>query len=79
MRHLSARTAAPNGRVEGGLGNFAQLRADFPGADIVGRRTVFNIGGNKYRLIARVSYHNRKAYPGHHDAFGIQQGSMEIR
>ena len=45
-----------------GWENFAQLRADFPGADIVGRRTVFNIGGNKYRLIARVSYHNRKAY-----------------
>ena len=41
---------------------FVQLRADFAGADIVGRRTVFNIAGNKYRIIARVNYHARKVY-----------------
>jgi mRNA interferase HigB len=27
-----------------------------PGADLVGRRTVFNVAGNKYRLIARINY-----------------------
>jgi mRNA interferase HigB len=35
---------------------FAGLRADFRSADHVGRFVVFNIGGNKYRLIAEVFY-----------------------
>jgi mRNA interferase HigB len=39
--------------------NLAELHVDFPGADLVGRRTVFNISGNKYRLIARVNYRGR--------------------
>ncbi|MBV9074733.1 MAG: type II toxin-antitoxin system HigB family toxin [Acidobacteria bacterium] len=34
----------------------ADLKNIYPNADFVGRRTVFNIGGNKYRLIARVNY-----------------------
>lgn len=34
--------------------NFAQLREVFPQADQVGKFTVFNIGGNKVRLIAAV-------------------------
>jgi mRNA interferase HigB len=42
--------------------NFAELRADFASADQVGRRTVFNIGGNKYRLIARVNYRNQRVF-----------------
>ncbi len=29
--------------------SFAELRADFPSADQVGKLTVFNIGGNKAR------------------------------
>ena len=41
---------------------FVDLRVDFPGADQVGRRTVFNIGGNKFRLIARVNYEFPKVY-----------------
>lgn len=36
--------------------NFSELRKDFASADIVGRRTVFNIKGNDYRLIARINY-----------------------
>jgi mRNA interferase HigB len=36
--------------------NFAEVRADFSHADQVGTCVVFNIGGNKYRLIARVFY-----------------------
>lgn len=36
--------------------NLVQLKADFASADQVERRTVFNIGGGKYRLIARVNY-----------------------
>ncbi len=42
--------------------NFADLRADFGRADQVGRRTVFNIGGNKYRLIARVNYQSQRVF-----------------
>ena len=37
--------------------NFAEVRQDYPGADWIGDdRIIFNIGGNKYRLIARISF-----------------------
>lgn len=36
--------------------NLAELKATFSSADYVDGYTVFNIGGNKYRLIALVSY-----------------------
>ena len=42
--------------------NFAELRTDFGSADQVGRRTVFNISGNKYRLIARVNYQTARVF-----------------
>ncbi len=45
--------------------NFAVLRATFPHADQVGRFTVFNIGGNKARLIAAVHYNRSKVYIRH--------------
>lgn len=35
---------------------FADVRRMFGSADAVGNKLVFNIGGNNYRLIARVSY-----------------------
>jgi len=34
----------------------AELSEIYSHADFVGRRTTFNIAGNKYRLIARVNY-----------------------
>jgi mRNA interferase HigB len=34
----------------------ADLKQVYHSADLVGRRTVFNVAGNKYRLIARVNY-----------------------
>jgi mRNA-degrading endonuclease HigB of HigAB toxin-antitoxin module len=37
-------------------GSLAAVRNDFAHGDVVGRRTVFNIHGNDYRLIARVNY-----------------------
>lgn len=40
----------------------SDLRAIFPSADQVGNCTVFNIGGNKFRLISRVFYRNHKVY-----------------
>jgi mRNA interferase HigB len=34
----------------------------FPLADQVGKLTVFNIGGNKVRLIAAIHYNRKKVY-----------------
>ncbi|MDY6823728.1 MAG: type II toxin-antitoxin system HigB family toxin [Thermodesulfobacteriota bacterium] len=45
--------------------SFGKLRQTFPGADKVGRYTVFNIGGNKVRLITAVHYHTRRIYIRH--------------
>jgi len=42
--------------------NFADLRAMFSSADQVGKFTVFNIGGNKVRLIAATHYNRKKIY-----------------
>lgn len=36
--------------------NLAETQADFPQADLAGDCTVFNIGGNKYRLITKIYY-----------------------
>lgn len=38
---------------------FNHLRATFPNADLVGKFTIFNIGGNKYRLITEIYYAQR--------------------
>ncbi len=45
--------------------NFAELRQVFPSADQVGNLTVFNIGGNKYRLIVLVDYKYQKVFICH--------------
>ena len=42
--------------------NFVELRAVFPAADQVGKLTVFNVGGNKVRLIAAIHYNRSKLY-----------------
>ncbi len=42
--------------------SFAQLQETFPSADSVGKLTVFNIGGNKYRLIAAIHFNRHKVY-----------------
>jgi mRNA interferase HigB len=42
--------------------DFADLRATFASADYVDGLTVFNAGGNKYRLIASVHYNRRKVF-----------------
>jgi mRNA interferase HigB len=46
----------------GRFAHFAQLRETFPGADQVDNKTVFNIGGNKYRLVAAVHYNRARVY-----------------
>jgi len=42
--------------------SFSDLRKTFPTADQLGRLTVFNIGGNNYRLIAFIIYSNKRIY-----------------
>jgi mRNA interferase HigB len=44
------------------FGNFAELKELFPSADQVANKTVFNIGGNKYRLIAALHYNRGRVY-----------------
>ena len=39
-----------------------EMKQVYPSADLVGRRTVFNIAGNKYRLIARVNYLTQRVF-----------------
>lgn len=38
------------------------MRCDYNSADLVGRYVVFNIGGNKYRLITAVHFNRGKVY-----------------
>lgn len=38
------------------------VRELFPSADKVGKLTVFNIGGNKVRLVAAMHYNRKKVY-----------------
>ena len=44
------------------FGNFTELRAVFPSVDIVDDLIVFNIGGNKYRLIVTIHFNRGKVY-----------------
>ena len=45
--------------------DFAPLRSFFPATDKVGSFHVFNIGGNKLRLIAMVRYRVQRLYIRH--------------
>lgn len=45
--------------------SFEDVKADFGSADQVGRLTVFDIGGNNYRLIAHIHFNRGKVYVRH--------------
>ena len=48
---------------EADWGNFSELRKMFPATDAVGNDLyIFNIGGRKYRLIARIFFSVRTVY-----------------
>ena len=47
------------------FGSVNELRYTFPTADKVGDFIVFNIGGNKYRLIASIHFNRHKVYIRH--------------
>ena len=42
--------------------NFNELCAVFPSVDLIGGFVVFNIGGNKYRLITSIHFNRGKVY-----------------
>ena len=51
---------------------FADVKATFGTADQVGDLVVFNIGGHKYRVIARIDYRRARVYIRHvltHDEY----------
>lgn len=45
--------------------NFAELRQAFRSVDKVGDLYVFNIGGNKYRLVATIAYRIQTVWVKH--------------
>ena len=45
--------------------SFRALRSTFPSADKVGDLIVFNIAGNKYRLVASIHLNRGKVYVRH--------------
>jgi len=42
--------------------SFSDVRSDFRAADVVGICVVFDIGGNKYRLITKIDYKYKTVY-----------------
>jgi mRNA interferase HigB len=45
--------------------NLDDVQQIFPHADVFGACTVFNIGGNKYRLISKINYAGQAIYVKH--------------
>ncbi len=52
--HVSSRTVAWQ--------SWAEVKAEFGTASLVGNCAVFNIGGNKYRLVTRILYPSQKVF-----------------
>ena len=44
------------------FGNWAELKASFPTVDKVGELAVFNMGGNKFRLVAYIRFEKQIVY-----------------
>ncbi len=66
--HPACRAALAQWYGEMKRGRFADIqavRSVFPHADKVGKFTVFNVGGNKVRLIAAIHYNRGKVYIRH--------------
>ena len=48
---------------KGKFKNLADLRSKFPGVDYIGNeRYVFNISGNRYRLVALINFSKQKIF-----------------
>jgi mRNA interferase HigB len=55
MRWLTVITAAE-------CGSLLDIRMFYPSADQVGKTLIFNLGGNKYRLLSCVSWELRRLF-----------------
>lgn len=42
--------------------SLAEIRSDYPHADLVGSCIVFNIGGNKFRLLTKIKFQRQTVY-----------------
>ena len=42
--------------------NLVEVQTTFPRADLVGNCVVFNVGGNKFRLIAKIAFRRQIVY-----------------
>ncbi|MDP2794550.1 MAG: type II toxin-antitoxin system HigB family toxin [Sulfurisoma sp.] len=70
MREFAARHSDAEGPLQdfrrlverGEYRNFAALRATFASVDKVGERYVFDIGGNKFRLIAAIQFATQRLF-----------------
>lgn len=47
------------------FGSFAEIKQVFGSVDKVGKFTVFDVGGNRFRLIAAIHYNRKKVYIRH--------------
>jgi len=48
---------------KGKFNNLSEIRKEFSDVDFIGNdRYVFNIGGNKYRLVAMINFKAQRAY-----------------
>jgi mRNA interferase HigB len=59
LRHADAQAPLQAWRrliERGSFDNFAQLHVTFATVDRVSQRYVFNVGGNKYRLVAPIAF-----------------------
>jgi mRNA interferase HigB len=45
--------------------NFAEVRAVYSSVDNIGQLTIFDIGGNKYRLIVAIHYNTQMIFVRH--------------
>ncbi len=64
-RYPEAKTALKKWYIlikQGSFKSFAEVKQIFGSADQVGKLTVFNISGNKIRLIAAIHYNRQKVY-----------------
>ena len=60
--------------------NFAAVRATFNSADKVGDFTVFNVGGEGFRVVAAIHFNRQKLYIRHVFAHGqYERWSVALR
>jgi mRNA interferase HigB len=59
--------------------NFSELRNTFNHADVFGQCTIFDVGGNKYRIIGKVEYQRHLVFIKKiltHDEYSFKNGKL---